>query len=132
MIRACSMTCRCSGQARRNAGCNRQPCAPAGMRFAAKRGRPDPAPLALDRLIAHMRGRAVVPSKEPVMPAQLIPAAQLAAKARTPFPGASPEYERAREALLAEEIEFRRHMTRLVEQRRALPPGPEITKNYRF
>jgi predicted dithiol-disulfide oxidoreductase (DUF899 family) len=66
------------------------------------------------------------------MPAQLTPAAQLAAKARTPFPGASPEYHRAREALLAEEIEFRRHMTRLVEQRRALPPGPVITKNYRF
>ena len=66
------------------------------------------------------------------MPVQLTPAAQLAAKARTPFPGATPEYERAREALLAEEIEFRRHMSRLVEQRRALPPGPVITKNYRF
>lgn len=63
---------------------------------------------------------------------QLVPAAQLARKARTPFPGASPEYEAAREALLAEEIEFRRHMTRLTEQRRALPPGPVIRKNYRF
>jgi len=69
---------------------------------------------------------------EPAMPVQLTPAAQLAAKARTPFPGATPEYDRAREALLAEEIEFRRHMSRLVEQRRALPPGPVITKNYRF
>jgi predicted dithiol-disulfide oxidoreductase (DUF899 family) len=49
-----------------------------------------------------------------------------------PFPGASAEYERARQALLAEEIEFRRHMTRLVEQRRALPPGPVIAKDYRF
>jgi len=66
------------------------------------------------------------------MSTQLTPAAQLAAKARTPFPGASPEYDHARAALLAEEIEFRRHMTRLVEQRRALPPGPVITKNYRF
>jgi len=47
-------------------------------------------------------------------------------------PGASAEYEAARAALLAEEIEFRRHMTRLVEQRRALPPGPVITKTYRF
>src|SRR5262252_2200553 len=63
---------------------------------------------------------------------RLIPAAQFAAKARTPFPGATPEYDRARAALLAEEIEFRRHMTRLVEQRRALPPGPVITRNYRF
>jgi hypothetical protein len=40
------------------------------------------------------------------MSTQLTPAAQLAAKARTPFPGASPEYDHARAALLAEEIEF--------------------------
>ena len=66
------------------------------------------------------------------MPAQLTSAAQLAAKAKTPFPGASPEYDRARASLLAEEIELRRHMTRLAEQRRALPPGPVITKGYRF
>ena len=63
---------------------------------------------------------------------ELKPAAELAAKARTPFPGASAEYEAARAALLAEEIEFRRHMTRLAEQRRALPPGPVITRTYRF
>jgi predicted dithiol-disulfide oxidoreductase (DUF899 family) len=62
----------------------------------------------------------------------LVPAAQLASKAKTPFPGASAEYNAAREALLAEEIEFRRHMTRVVEQRRALPPGPVISQNYRF
>jgi predicted dithiol-disulfide oxidoreductase (DUF899 family) len=62
----------------------------------------------------------------------LTPASQLAAKAKTPFPGASPEYEAARKTLLAEEIEFRRHMTRLCEQRRALPPGPIISKDYRF
>jgi predicted dithiol-disulfide oxidoreductase (DUF899 family) len=68
-----------------------------------------------------------MPSSHP-----LTPATQLADKARTPFPGASPEYESARKALLAEEIEFRRHMTRLCEQRRALPPGPVITKDYRF
>jgi predicted dithiol-disulfide oxidoreductase (DUF899 family) len=66
------------------------------------------------------------------MTTPLTPAKQLARKAKTPFPGASREYEAAREALLAEEIEFRRHMTRLGEQRRALPPGPVITKNYRF
>jgi predicted dithiol-disulfide oxidoreductase (DUF899 family) len=66
------------------------------------------------------------------MPAPLTPAAQLAVRARTPFPGASPDYDRARAALLAEEIEFRRHMTRLTEQRSALPPGPVISKNYRF
>ncbi|MDL9999492.1 DUF899 family protein [Variovorax sp. J22P240] len=62
----------------------------------------------------------------------LTPAAELAKKAKRPFPGASDEYAAARQALLAEEIEFRRHMTRLVEQRQALPPGPVIEKNYRF
>lgn len=64
--------------------------------------------------------------------AQLTPATQLADKANIPFPGASAEYLKARKALLAEEIEFRRHMTRLAEQRRALPPGPVIDKAYRF
>jgi predicted dithiol-disulfide oxidoreductase (DUF899 family) len=62
----------------------------------------------------------------------LKPAAGLAKLAKTPFPGESEAYRKAREALLAEEIEFRRHMTRLTEQRRALPPGPVIAKDYRF
>lgn len=66
------------------------------------------------------------------MPTDLTPAAELARHAKTPFPGASPQYEDARRALLAEEIEFRRHMTRLVAQRRALPPGPIIGEDYRF
>jgi predicted dithiol-disulfide oxidoreductase (DUF899 family) len=62
----------------------------------------------------------------------LAPAATLARHAKTPFPGESEAYRKAREELYAEEIEFRRHMTRLTEQRRALPPGPVIEKNYRF
>ncbi|MBV9046117.1 MAG: DUF899 family protein [Alphaproteobacteria bacterium] len=62
----------------------------------------------------------------------LKPAKSLAQLAKTPFPGQSEEYRRAREALLAEEIEFRRHLTRLTERRMALPPGPVIEKNYRF
>jgi predicted dithiol-disulfide oxidoreductase (DUF899 family) len=62
----------------------------------------------------------------------LIPAAELAAHGKTPFPGESGAYREARTALLAEEIAFRRHMTRLAEQRRALPPGPVIEKSYRF
>jgi predicted dithiol-disulfide oxidoreductase (DUF899 family) len=66
------------------------------------------------------------------MPVDLKPAAQLAALGKTPFPGASAEYNAARTALLADEIEFRRSMTRLTERRRALPPGPVISKNYRF
>ena len=62
----------------------------------------------------------------------LTAAQKLAKKGKTPFPGESDAYREAREALLAEEIEVRRHMTRLSEQRRALPPGPVIRKSYRF
>lgn len=62
----------------------------------------------------------------------LVPADQLAALGRTPFPGESDAYRAARQALLAEEIEFRRHMTRLSAQRQALPDGPVVTKDYRF
>ena len=59
-------------------------------------------------------------------------ATALAAGAEPRFPGASAAYVEARRALLAEEIAFRRHMSRLAEQRRALPPGPVIAKTYRF
>ena len=62
----------------------------------------------------------------------LKPAGELAKLAKNPFPGESDAYSAARRALLAEEIEFRRHMTRVAAQRRALPPGPIIEKNYRF
>lgn len=66
------------------------------------------------------------------MAAELADAHELAKGFRTPFPGQSEAYRQAREDLLAEEIEFRRHMTRLAEQRRTLPPGPVIDKDYRF
>src|SRR5262245_49439311 len=60
-------------------------------------------------------------------------AADVLAAERTPqFPGESAEYAHAREALLAEEIEVRRHLTRLSEQRQALPPGPIVERDYRF
>src|SRR5262245_2134105 len=62
----------------------------------------------------------------------LVPAEQLAQLRKPMFPGESEAYSQARKKLLAEEIEFRRHMTRLCEQRQALPPGPVIEKNYRF
>jgi predicted dithiol-disulfide oxidoreductase (DUF899 family) len=62
----------------------------------------------------------------------LVPAQDLAMKRRPLFAAESEDYRAAREALLAEEIEFRRHMTRLAEQRQSLPPGPVIDKNYRF
>jgi predicted dithiol-disulfide oxidoreductase (DUF899 family) len=62
----------------------------------------------------------------------LKPAGELAGKRTAPFPGESADYARAREALLAEEIELRRHLTRVAEQRQALPPGPVIETAYRF
>ncbi len=48
------------------------------------------------------------------------------------FPNESPEYRAARTALLAEEIELRRHIERVAAQRRALPLGGPVTGNYRF
>jgi predicted dithiol-disulfide oxidoreductase (DUF899 family) len=62
----------------------------------------------------------------------LMPAAELAAKNKLRFPNESPEYRRARQALLAEEIEVRRHIERLAAQRRALPPGGEVKEPYSF
>ena len=44
----------------------------------------------------------------------------------------SKAYRQARDALLAEEIELRRLIVRVAEQRRALPPGGEVMKDYRF
>jgi predicted dithiol-disulfide oxidoreductase (DUF899 family) len=60
----------------------------------------------------------------------LKPAAELARAAGMRFPNESAEYRRAREALLIEEIELRRHIERVAQQRRALPPGGEVIKSY--
>src|SRR3977135_1643421 len=62
----------------------------------------------------------------------LIPATVLAAKNKVSFPNESDDYRRARDALLVEEIELRRHLERVAEQRRALPPGCEVTDVFRF
>lgn len=59
-------------------------------------------------------------------------AATLAATNTTRYPNESAEYRAARNALLAEEIELRRHLERVAAQRRALPPGGEVTADYRF
>ncbi len=63
---------------------------------------------------------------------ELTPAVELAERNGVRFLNESAEYRRARNALLAEEIELRRHIERVAEQRRALPPGGEVTKDYRF
>jgi len=62
----------------------------------------------------------------------VVPAAELAARNTMRFPNESIEYRRARQALLTEEIELRRHIERVAEQRRALPRGGEVTGDYRF
>jgi predicted dithiol-disulfide oxidoreductase (DUF899 family) len=48
---------------------------------------------------------------------------ELATEANKPYPNDSDTYRKARVALLAEEIELRRHIERVAAQRRALPPG---------
>lgn len=58
-------------------------------------------------------------------------AAELAKACGVRFPNESADYRRARTALLAEEIELRRHIERVAELRRALPDG-EVTKSYAF
>ena len=62
----------------------------------------------------------------------LTPAADLARDNPVRFPNESAKYRKARTALLAEEIELRRHLERVAEQRRALPPGGEVIGDYRF
>src|ERR1700754_4555356 len=60
------------------------------------------------------------------------PADELAKRATMRFPNESAEYRQARTALLAEEIELRRHIERVAQTRRALPPGGEVKGDYRF
>lgn len=61
----------------------------------------------------------------------LTPAKELAENCKVRFPNESADYRKARTALLAEEIELRRHIEHVAEQRRALPPGGAV-KDYRF
>src|SRR5215207_2543729 len=63
---------------------------------------------------------------------KLVPAEERARRSPVRFPNESAEYRAARTALLAEEIELRRHLERVAAQRRALPPGGEVIGDYRF
>ncbi len=63
---------------------------------------------------------------------ELTAATTLAERASKPYPNDSAEYRRARTALLAEEIELRRHIERVAVQRRALPPGGAVPEDYVF
>lgn len=62
---------------------------------------------------------------------ELQSATQMAERGGRPFPNESSAYREARTKLLAEEIELRRHIQRVAQMRRALPPGGEA-KDYRF
>lgn len=62
----------------------------------------------------------------------LTPAAELAAKVSRPWPNEPAGYRAAREALLAEEIELRRHVARVAAQVKALPLGGEVPEDYEF
>lgn len=62
----------------------------------------------------------------------LAPASELAKKNGVRFPNESADYRRARDALLTEEIELRRHIERVAQQRRELPPGGVLPKDYDF
>ena len=64
--------------------------------------------------------------------ADLIPANQLAKKNAVRFLNEGNEYRIARNAWLAEEIELRRHIERVAEQRRALPSAGEVKKRNAF
>ncbi|MCX5496137.1 DUF899 family protein [Kaistia dalseonensis] len=66
------------------------------------------------------------------MSQNLVPAAELARISPVRFPNESAEYRAARTALLAEEIELRRHIERVAAMRRALPPGGVVAGDYRF
>jgi predicted dithiol-disulfide oxidoreductase (DUF899 family) len=65
-------------------------------------------------------------------PQDLVPAAELAARNTVRLPNESAEYRDARTALLAAEIELRRHIESVAAMRRALPPGGPVTRDYRF
>lgn len=62
----------------------------------------------------------------------LTPAKALAERNRAHFPNEDAAYRQARNALLAEEIELRRHIERVAEMRRQLPPGGEVKQTYQF
>jgi predicted dithiol-disulfide oxidoreductase (DUF899 family) len=63
---------------------------------------------------------------------ELVPAIDLAGKNKSHFPNESSEYRQGRNALLAEEIELRRHIERVAALRRALPQGGAIPEDYVF
>src|SRR4051794_27140063 len=62
----------------------------------------------------------------------LVPAQELASTNKAHYPNESAEYRAARNNLLVEEIELRRHLERIASQRRALPPGGEVPQDFKL
>jgi predicted dithiol-disulfide oxidoreductase (DUF899 family) len=62
----------------------------------------------------------------------LVPAAELVKRNGAARPNESKAYRDARNELLREEIELRRHIERVAEMRRALPQGAEVIGDYQF
>jgi predicted dithiol-disulfide oxidoreductase (DUF899 family) len=62
----------------------------------------------------------------------LIAAEELAGRNKAGFPNESAEYRRARNALLAEEIELRRKIEQVAAMRRELPLGGEVPRDFEF
>jgi predicted dithiol-disulfide oxidoreductase (DUF899 family) len=73
-----------------------------------------------------MTDTATLPPK-----AELKSAREMAEALPIRWDGESADYRKARTDLLAEEIELRRQIQRVAEQRRSLPAGP-VAKDYRF
>ena len=62
----------------------------------------------------------------------LEPVNDLAARNPSRHPGESADYRAARQRLLAREYALRRLTESVAAERRALPPGAEVTRTYRF
>src|SRR5882757_7407375 len=98
-------------------------------RNCSKIGRPKCRAVGFRSVLWGARQRQEVPT---MTSSVLKPAAELAKTNIRRVPNESAEYRRARQALLVEEIELRRHVARVAELRRALPPGGEVVKAYEF
>lgn len=62
----------------------------------------------------------------------LIPARDLAATNKAHYPNEGAAYRAARNELLAEEIDLRRHIEHVASRRRALPEGGEIPQDFQL
>lgn len=72
------------------------------------------------------------PNPDPIALPLAVDSASVPADHEIRFPGESDEYRRERNRLLEAEVELRRTIERVAQQRRALPPGGTVPEDYRF